>query len=156
MYIYIYTQNIYSPPRKMKTHAYILPHSSDSTWVLWYLKSPATRLFGQKRFRLTTKETSSPLSETGIPHEGTIMPKPFPWPLARYVKLWVAHAPGMPGTFSHCGLAIPTCITARAWRTCRDACRDGSQTSGFLWSRWRGKTFPAFPAHGQRAHLRIW
>ena len=22
------------------------------------------------------------------------------------------------------GLAIPTCITARAWRTCRDACRD--------------------------------
>ena len=24
----------------------------------------------------------------------------------------------------HCGLAIPTCITARAGRTCRDACRD--------------------------------
>ena len=24
----------------------------------------------------------------------------------------------------HCGLAIPTCITARAWRTCCDACRD--------------------------------
>ena len=24
----------------------------------------------------------------------------------------------------HCGLAIPTCITTRAWRTCRDACRD--------------------------------
>ena len=24
----------------------------------------------------------------------------------------------------HSGLAIPTCITARAWRTCRDACRD--------------------------------
>ena len=24
----------------------------------------------------------------------------------------------------HRGLAIPTCITARAWRTCRDACRD--------------------------------
>ena len=23
-----------------------------------------------------------------------------------------------------CGLAIPTCITAHAWRTCRDACRD--------------------------------
>ena len=22
------------------------------------------------------------------------------------------------------GLAIPTCITARAWRTCREACRD--------------------------------
>ena len=24
----------------------------------------------------------------------------------------------------HRGLAIPTCIRARAWRTCRDACRD--------------------------------
>ena len=25
----------------------------------------------------------------------------------------------------HRGLAIPTCITARAWRTCRDTCSDG-------------------------------
>ena len=24
----------------------------------------------------------------------------------------------------HCRLATPTCITTRAWRTCRDACRD--------------------------------
>ena len=43
-------------------------------------------------------------------------------PLARYVKLWVAHAPGT--LFPHYrGLAIQTCITARAWRTSRDACR---------------------------------
>ena len=28
---------------------------------------------------------------------------------------------GFPAT---AGFAIPTCITARAWRTCRDACRD--------------------------------
>ena len=35
----------------------------------------------------------------------------------------------------HRGLAIPTCITARAWRRCIP----GSLTSGFLWSRWRGK-----------------
>ena len=34
----------------------------------------------------------------------------------------VAHAPER---FSHHrGLPIPTCITARAWRTCRDACWD--------------------------------
>ena len=34
-------------------------------------------------------------------------------PLTRYVKLQVAYAPGMPGTFSHhCGLAIWKCITA--------------------------------------------
>ena len=44
-------------------------------------------------------------------------------PLARYVKLWVALAPGKRFPH-HRGLAIPTCTTARAWRTCRDACRD--------------------------------
>ena len=36
----------------------------------------------------------------------------------------------------HPGLAIPTLITARAWRTW---CMPGSLTSGFLWSRWWGK-----------------
>ena len=64
-------------------------------------------------------------------------------PLTRYVKLQVAHAPGMPGTFSPAAdfkenrlLAIPACITARAWRTCRDACRDRLHVV-------TGKTFPA-------------
>ena len=68
-------------------------------------------------------------------------------PLTRYAKLRVAHAPGMPGTFSRDadfkikrGLAIPACITARASRTCRDACRNCLPTVA-------GKTFPAFPAH---------
>ena len=51
-------------------------------------------------------------------------------------------------------LAIPTCITARAWRTCRDACRDrylaiSVEVGG-------GKTFPTFPAHAQPESLRIW
>ena len=60
-------------------------------------------------------------------------------PLARCVKLWAAHAPAMPGTFSppprvsdpdmHHG----TCVTHVPW------CMPGSLTSGFLWSRWRGK-----------------
>ena len=55
-------------------------------------------------------------------------------PLARYVKLQVAHAPGMPGTFSpplwvsdpdvHHG----TCVTHVTWCI-----------SGVLWIRWRGK-----------------
>ena len=73
-------------------------------------------------------------------------------PLTRYVKLQVAHAPGMPGTFPPAAyfkgnrwLAIPACITARAWRTCRDACRDRLPAV-------TGKTFPAFPAH---AHPQI-
>ena len=60
-------------------------------------------------------------------------------PLARYVQLRVAHTPGMPGTFSppprisdpdmHYG----TCVTHVPW------CMPGSQTTGFLWSHWRGK-----------------
>ena len=68
-------------------------------------------------------------------------------PLTRYVKLQVAHAPGMPGAFSPAAdfkgnreLAIPACITARAWGTCRDACRDRLPVVA-------EKTFPAFPAH---------
>ena len=53
----------------------------------------------------------------------------------------------MPGTFSPAAdfkrnhkLAIPACITARAWRTCRDASRDCLPAVA-------GKTFTAFPAH---------
>ena len=59
-------------------------------------------------------------------------------PLARYEKLRVAHAPGMPGTFSppprvsdpdiHHG----TCVTHGSW------CMPGSLTSAFSWSRWWG------------------
>ena len=47
-------------------------------------------------------------------------------PLARYVTLWVTHAPAMPGTFS-----LPTRVSdpdmhhgTCVIRTCRDACRD--------------------------------
>ena len=60
-------------------------------------------------------------------------------PLARYVKLRVAHASRMPGTCSppprvsdpdmHHG----TCVTHVPW------CMPGSLTSGFLWSQWREK-----------------
>ena len=60
-------------------------------------------------------------------------------PLARYVKLRVVHAPGIPDTFSppprvsdpvmHQG----TCVMRVPW------CMPGSLTSVFLWSQWRGK-----------------
>ena len=60
-------------------------------------------------------------------------------PLIRYVKLRIAHAPGMPGTFSpsprvsdphmHHG----TCATHVPW------CMPGSLTGGFPWSQCRGK-----------------
>ena len=62
----------------------------------------------------------------------------FYGPLIRYVKLQVAHAPRMSGTFSlplrisdpdmHHG----TCVTHVPW------CMSGSLTGGFLCSRWRG------------------
>ena len=80
------------------------------------------------------------------------------WPLARYVKLWVAHAPGMPGTFSspprvsgpdmHHG----TCVTHEPW------CVQWSLTGSFLWSQWWGKHYrhSDLPAHAQPAILRIW
>ena len=63
--------------------------------------------------------------------------------LARYAKLWVAHAPGMPGTFfpppriSDPDMHHGTCVTHVPW------CMPGSLTSGFLWSRRRGEMFPA-------------
>ena len=70
-------------------------------------------------------------------------------PLARYVKLRVPHAPGVPGTYSppprvsdpdmHHG----TCVTHVPW------CMPGSRTSGFLWSRWRGKRY----RHSRRMHI---
>ena len=72
-------------------------------------------------------------------------------PLARYVKWQVAHALGMPGTFSppprvsdpdmHHG----TCVTHLP------RYMPGLLTRGFLWSRWRGIRFSAFPAHARPA-----
>ena len=62
-------------------------------------------------------------------------------PLTRYVKLRVAHEPGIPVTFSQPprvsdpDMDHGTCVTSVPW------CMPGSQTSGFLWSRWRGKRF---------------
>ena len=78
-----------------------------------------------------------------------------PWASCQIRKIAGAHAPGMSGSFSpppeandpdmHHG----TCVTHVPW------CMPGSLTSGFLWNRRRGKTFPAFPAHAQPAMLRI-
>ena len=59
-------------------------------------------------------------------------------PLTRYVKLRVAHAPGMPGTFSppprvsYPDTRHGTCVTHVPWMP-------RSLTSGFLCSQWRGK-----------------
>ena len=58
-------------------------------------------------------------------------------PLTRYAKVRVPHAPGMLGTFSppprvrDSDIHHGTCVTHTGV--------PGSLTSGFLWSRWRGK-----------------
>ena len=60
-------------------------------------------------------------------------------PLARNVKLWVAHARVLPGTFSpRLWVSDPdmhhgTCVTHVPW------CMPGSLSSGFPWRRWWGK-----------------
>ena len=60
----------------------------------------------------------------------------------------------------HRGLATPTCITAHAWRTCMS----GLLTSGFLWSRCRGKSSrhswhmrnPRIYVSGKRTIFLVW
>ena len=79
-------------------------------------------------------------------------------PFTRSVKLRVAHAPGIRGTFSPppCDsdpdLHHGTCVTHVPW------CMPGSLNSGFLWNRWRGKRtrhsrrmrIPQFKVPGKR------
>ena len=65
-------------------------------------------------------------------------------PLIRCIELRVAHAPGNREHFSHqLALAIPTCITARASSTCRDACRDRYLSVAFEVGS--GKNVPGIP-----------
>ena len=58
-------------------------------------------------------------------------------PLARYATLQVAHAPGItfspPPRVSDPDMHHGTCVTHVPW------CMPGLLTSGFRWSRWRGK-----------------
>ena len=78
------------------------------------------------------------------------------WTSCQIREIAGAHAPGMPGTFSpspqvsNPDMHHGTCVTHVPW------CMPGSLTSGFIWNRRRGKTFPVFPAHAQPAILRIW
>ena len=85
-------------------------------------------------------------------------------PLDRYMKLRVAHAPGMPITFSptlrlsDSNMHHGTCVTHVPW------CMTGSLTSGFLWSWWRGNRSrhsrrvrnPKFYVSGKRPIDLVW
>ena len=79
--------------------------------------------------RASTLHATSPLHITWIikQHRCSIH-----GPLARYAKLRVRMRRECRERFPrHRGWAIPTCITARASRTCRDACRDHEQAVSF-------------------------
>ena len=83
-------------------------------------------------------------------------------PLARYVNLRVAYAPGMPRTFSppprvsDSDIHHGTCATHVPW------CMPGSLTRGLLWNWWRGNSFrhsrrmrkPRFYVSGRRTMWR--
>ena len=69
-----------------------------------------------------------------------------PWASYQIRKIACAHAPGMlsqPPQVSDPDMHHGTCVTHMPW------CMPG--ISSFFWSQWRGKTFPAFPAHAQPA-----
>ena len=65
-------------------------------------------------------------------------------PFARYVKLWVAHAPGMPGTFSRPPWVTDPDMHYGTYMTHVPRSMPGSLTMGFRWSRWR-KNFRGIP-----------
>ena len=68
----------------------------------------------------------------------------FYGPLTRYVKLRVAHAPGMPGTFSPPPRFSDPDMHHGTCATHVPRCMPGSLTSGFLWGRWWGNV-PGIP-----------
>ena len=70
----------------------------------------------------------------------------YAWASCQIRKITGAHSPGSfspPPKVSDPDLHHGTCVTHVPW------CMPGSLTSSFLWSRWRGKMFPTFPAHAQ-------
>ena len=96
-------------------------------------------------------------SDTGHRH------MPSHGPLTRYAKLWVAHAPRVPGTFprhrkrkplvSSLGMHHDTCVTPVPW------CMSGSLTGGWRGKRtrhpWRMRN-PQFYLSGKRPMSGIW
>ena len=77
-------------------------------------------------------------------------------PLARYVKLWVLHALGMPGKFSPTPRVSNPYMHRGTCVTHVPSCMLGSLTRRFALKSVAGKTLPAFQAHAQPAILRIW
>ena len=91
----------------------------------------------QKKYRITHMQGNP---QCTFPHHCHFVRGSYSHgPLTRYVKLRVAHTPGMPGTFSppprvsDPGMRHGACATHVPW------CMPGSLASGFLWNQRRGK-----------------
>ena len=123
----------------------IITLSLESMWALW------TLLLHKK---VTWRQY--PVKPSDNTRTSDIANQALAWASCQIRHIAGAHAPGMSGTLSpppqvrdpdmHHG----TCVTHVP------GCMSGSLISGFLWSRLRGETFPAFPAHAQATILRIW
>ena len=121
---------------------------SDQLMILWHILQQTKLWAMYSRYLYSWRSESR--EPTLWPHNG---------PLARYVKLRDAHAPGMPGTLSppaggsdadiHHGI----CVRQVPW------CMPELLISGFVSSRWRGKRYrhsrcihkPQFYVSGKRS-----
>ena len=122
-------------------------YRSDAVLRQWREDVPSLRFSDDVKgdpnadFVLDTSEDANGTSEQDIPVPGggNHRISPDNGPLTRYVKLRIAHAPGMPETFnlpprvSDPDMNHGTCVTHVQW------CMPGLLTSAFLWSRLRGK-----------------
>ena len=111
---------------------------SKQSWGLWF-ETPSRSLWHHCNACAVCQLRMQAQESLAIPPPTAVSSVPLGHDLARYIILWVAHAPGMPGTFSppprvsdpdmHHGTSV---THVPRWMP-------RSLTSGFLWSRRRRK-----------------
>ena len=123
-----------------KRCAFTVYHDIGKPWFTWW--SFVTHVFVTYKISVLTQVAAEPKSHDYFRHWAITWTNAALFvhgPLARFVKLRVAHVPGMPGTFfplprvSDPDMHQGTCVTYVPW------CMPGSLTSGFIWNRWRIK-----------------
>ena len=125
---------------------YLLNNINYSIYECWKLSRKYDCHYMLRPVAITERLTHalSDISPTPGPefiHASYLSTLAFNRPLSRYVKLRVAHASRIPGTVSppprvnDTDMHRGTCVTQMLW------CMPGTQTSSFLWNRWRGKRY---------------
>ena len=102
-------------------------------WLLWHWSS-----LGQVNLEKVPTDLVK-ISVKEATHMGFYYMVPFMGPFARYVKLRVVHAPGMPGTFSSSPWVSDPAMHHGMCVTHVPSCKPRSLISGFIWRLWRGK-----------------